>query len=141
MTVKRKKYIIVLLFICYCLFILWYTLFSRPLRTNHKLELRLFWSFRALLAGKPYAEAEVKQYINNILFFIPFGLLFPWKNRGWKTLALSAAAFSILVELSQLIFKLGWCELDDVICNTLGALIGYCLFLGWKRIKEKLGHI
>ncbi len=29
----------------------------------------------------------------------------------------------------------GWCELDDVICNVLGAAIRFGL---WKTIKEKI---
>ena len=29
----------------------------------------------------------------------------------------------------------GWCELDDVICNVLGAAIGFGL---WKMIKGKM---
>ena len=35
------------------------------------------------------------------------------------------AGISVMIELLQLIFKRGLCEVDDVIHNVLGTLIGY----------------
>ena len=35
----------------------------------------------------------------------------------------------------QYIFMLGWCELDDVVSNTIGALIGYGAFVGLRRLS------
>lgn len=58
------------------------------------------------------------------MFFIPFGILFPWKEKGW-VLFISALSLSIIIELTQFIFALGWCEIDDVITNTAGAMMGY----------------
>ena len=40
-----------------------------------------------------------------------------------------------VIEAVQYVFNLGWCEIDDVICNVLGAAIGFGL---WKMIKGKM---
>ena len=80
-------------------------------------------------------KAEAVQYLLNILFFIPYGLLFPWKD-NWKRVFASALFLLLLIELSQFIFNLGWCEVDDVISNTLGAMIGWGVL--WKVNKRKV---
>lgn len=116
----------------YCLFIVWYTLLSRATRPARTADLRLFWPFRNLLAGKPTGKTDVIQNINNILFFIPFGLCLTLK-KWWKVL-LVALCFSVVIEASQYVFALGLCELDDVISNTLGAMIGYWIWIGIKQI-------
>lgn len=118
----------------YCLFIVWYTLLSRTQKPVRTADLRLFWSFRDLVAGKSTGRTDAIQNINNILFFIPFGLLLPLK-KWWKVL-LAALCFSAVIEASQYIFALGLCELDDVISNTFGALIGYWIWLGLKKIMR-----
>ena len=97
------------LFIAYCLFIIHYTLMTRSPKASQTADLRLFWSYRDLLAGKPSGKTDVIQNINNILFFIPFGFLFPMK-KWWKVL-LTAMFFSIAIEVAQYVFALGLCEL------------------------------
>ena len=44
---------------------------------------------------------------------------------------------SILIEATQYIFNLGWCEIDDVISNTAGAMIGFAIAVVLKRICDK----
>lgn len=93
----------------------------------------LFWAYRAWIAGESFGRTESIQNINNILVFIPFGLFFPGKN--WKAPLLTVLLFSATIEAIQFGFNLGWCEIDDVICNVLGAAIGFGL---WKLIKGKM---
>ena len=75
----------------------------------------------------------------NILFFIPYGLLFPWKD-NWKRVFVTALVLSVFIELSQFIFNLGWCEVDDVISNTLGAMIGWGVIRQISRKEEADPH-
>ena len=125
-----RRRVVVALFIAYCFFLSWLTILSRHPRSGNRIVIwQLLWSYRAWISGEPYGKTESIQNINNILAFIPYGLLFPKKNR--KILLLSAIAFSSSIETIQYLFNLGWCELDDVICNTLGAAIGFWL---WLRI-------
>ena len=129
----KKKY----LFAAYTIFIVWYTLLIREPRNFERVfKPELFWAIRAWIDNPTVVnKAEAVQYLLNILFFIPYGLLFPWKD-NWKRVFVTALVLSVFIELSQFIFNLGWCEVDDVISNTLGAMIGYWIW--WKVSKRKI---
>lgn len=130
---KKKRY----LFIAYTVFIVWYTLLKRePRGLERVFKPELFWAIRWWIINPTIeSKKEAVQYIQNILFFIPYGLLFPRKD-NWKRVFVTALVLSISIELSQFIFNLGWCEVDDVISNTLGAMIGYWIL--WKVSKRKV---
>lgn len=66
-------------------------------------------------------------FLLNIALFLPFGYLLPmlWRShRSLRSVALSGAAFSLLIECSQLLTSRA-CDIDDLIANTLGAVLGY----------------
>lgn len=76
--------------------------------------------------------AYLKNELLNIILFIPFGFFLPtvwgqdYFTRG-RTVALGLG-FSIFIEVSQL-FTFRLTDIDDIITNTLGTLLGFCLFL------------
>lgn len=72
----------------------------------------------------------------NILFFIPFGVLFPRKNKGVIFLVVTSALFSVSIEILQFIFCLGVSEIDDVVANILGAIIGWLMYVLLKNINK-----
>jgi glycopeptide antibiotics resistance protein len=82
----------------------------------------------------------VRPYIENIILFIPFGFLLPcvWKKYEmlWKT-ALPGITFSLIIELSQL-FNRRVTDIDDLLMNTLGVLIGWVIF---RLLKEHLSKL
>lgn len=66
-------------------------------------------------------------FLLNIALFLPFGYLLPmlWHDhRNLRSVALNGAAFSLLIECSQLLTSRA-CDIDDLIANTLGAVLGY----------------
>lgn len=66
----------------------------------------------------------------NVLAFIPMGFLLPIifdKLRNPKLITFVIFLISSILEIIQLISKLGITDIDDVILNTLGGLIGYLL--------------
>lgn len=79
----------------------------------------------------------VRNVGGNILLLMPFGFLAPivWnKAKGLKVATLLGLAVSITIELLQLLesFGGGWgrvTDIDDVICNVLGAIIGYLIYV------------
>ena len=72
----------------------------------------------------------------NVILFYPAGLLtaslFPDKwtclQKIWSTVILFAM-FSGMIEYVQFFYALGEPEMDDVIHNTLGALLGTLTFV------------
>lgn len=76
--------------------------------------------------------------VGNIALFIPLGMLATVLlgpvPRGLLKVAGMAALFSLLIELSQFIFELGRTDIDDLMFNTLGGLLGAWLAtLGGRR--------
>lgn len=87
-------------------------------------------SIRAYL-GQPAFRDTVKQLGGNILLGVPFGLLLPVvspRSRGFVRVALLTVATMLLVELIQGALITGRAfDIDDVLLNTTGALLGYAL--------------
>lgn len=81
---------------------------------------------------------DVRGYLLNIVMFIPLGFLVPliWKKAGtlWDII-LTGCAFSLLIELGQLLSSRGT-DVDDLITNTLGAVVGFLLYKVWNRVTH-----
>ena len=135
MKVNTKKWLDIL-FLIYCLFMLWMTILNREPRT-HRCELSLFWSFRELFSGHPDGVKDIVQYLSNILFFIPFGFLLPGK-KDWKQVLLISFAVSFSIELSQFVFAVGLAETDDVVANVVGGVVGFRLYRLIKKYRHGL---
>lgn len=83
-------------------------------------------------------DSYTMQYVLNIVLFIPFGILFPLafppKKKAYLVLGYGFA-LSLFIELSQLL-NMRASDVDDLIMNTLGALIGYALLKLFTRKKS-----
>ncbi|MEU6992590.1 VanZ family protein [Streptomyces sp. NPDC046465] len=81
--------------------------------------------------SEPAFRDTVKQLGGNVLLGVPFGLLLPVvlpRTRGLIRVGLATAVVMVLVELAQGAFVTGRTfDIDDVILNTFGALLGYLL--------------
>ena len=77
----------------------------------------------------------------NIIGFAPLGFLLPSFSgrcrRYWYNTLMAGYLLSFAVELFQLIFRAGSCDIDDIILNTLGTAFGYLLFILVQRRREK----
>lgn len=125
-------------FVAYTILIVWCALLKREARGLERVFIKpeRYGQLEGWIVNPTMeSKKEAIQYVKNILFFIPYGLLFPWKD-NWKRVFVTALVLSVFIELSQFIFNLGWCEVDDVISNTLGAMIGYWIW--WKVSKRKI---
>lgn len=75
-------------------------------------------------------SSGIRTYIENIIFFVPLGFLLPLIWRGYKSF-IKTCVFgffvSILIEFSQ-IFSWRVTDIDDLITNTLGAIIGFFIY-------------
>ena len=77
------------------------------------------------------------QRVLNAVMFAPFGFLLPvlWcKCRKWKVTVLAGFLLSLTIEVLQM-FCFRATDVDDLLMNTLGALLGY--FLAWLFFHNK----
>ncbi|MCI8563047.1 MAG: VanZ family protein [Lachnospiraceae bacterium] len=73
----------------------------------------------------------------NVVCFMPLGFVLPiLSHRKWGVIRITIVSFlsSCVIEVVQLVTKLGSCDVDDIILNTLGGLTGYILFVVCSKI-------
>lgn len=135
---KNSKKICAVLFIIYIISLVYFVFFAEILgrldvvdRFRYNIE-----PFKEILRFiKYYDQVGLKavfvNVVGNVAVFVPFGYfvgIFEKEPKVmWKGIAL-ALAFSVSIELIQLVAKVGICDVDDVILNTLGGAIGIILY-------------
>lgn len=88
-------------------------------------------------------ERVILNLAGNVIAFMPFGYFLPhFSKKGLRffSVVLFSAEFSIAVELIQLFTRVGSCDVDDVILNTLGGALGYICYAisrRWKHDESK----
>lgn len=119
--------------------VIWVTILSRSGETAGAFQTAPFHSYREVLSGGNI-EILRSNFMNTALFF-PAGLLLGrLLPRRWSalcrllTVLLLFAGFSFAVEIVQYSRLLGHGEIDDVIHNTLGAMLG-CLAVSFGTQK------
>lgn len=118
-----------LLLILYLSMIAYFTLMYRDTGEPYIGMLRSYKKF--------FVSAEMRSYIvKNIWLFIPLGAVL---YRLWprKAILLVPVILSITIEIIQYFTTLGMCELDDVISNGLGGVIGYGMGCLSKLVIER----
>ena len=90
-------------------------------------EIRRFILYRDILGWR----AVFLNIFGNVLAFMPFGFFLPVFSgrckKFWRT-AFYSFELSLLVELLQLVFRVGSFDVDDLLLNTLGGMAGYGLY-------------
>lgn len=138
-TKRRIRVISWILFVLYILLLIYFLFLSeeygrkdfalREYRYNLVpfLEIKRFWIYREQVG---YMAA----FLNlggNVIGFLPFGFFLPvigCRFRcGWLT-GILGFCLSLFVETVQLVCKVGSFDVDDLMLNTLGAVLGYLLF-------------
>ncbi len=93
----------------------------QPLRT---IELYLNLDNGVSLSGR------IINLLGNVIVFAPFGFLLPLLKRNlyavFRLLLVSAAGI-LLLEIMQMLLRAGSFDIDDVILNLAGVLLGYLL--------------
>ena len=105
------------------------------LRGNVNLQpmqtVRLLWELTKGSEGSYLVRFAWINLVGNVAMFVPLGYFLPRLNpplRGVFACLAAAAAVIVAVELFQLVTLLGSCDVDDLILNLVGVLIGYILF-------------
>lgn len=88
----------------------------------------------------PVGNARLLAYqVENILMFIPYGMIIPVLStycKKWYWCLLGGIFSSISIEVLQYMTMRGKAQIDDVLLNAAGTMIGWCIIklLGrWHR--------
>lgn len=96
-----------------------------------------FETITQYLFRAPHINYAVYNIGGNILAFMPLGFLLPIlfkKIRSFKSIILSSLGVSFLIETIQIVTWLGSFDIDDLILNVLGGLIGFLIFYIMHRV-------
>ena len=130
MSKKKRKLICLIIFIIYLLIVLTLTVFRFNVYYNERqLNLSLFVDLIEIYRNYGIG-LFLWLFLGNIFWFIPFGFLLPIliKKHNLIKIMLFGLMFSLTIESLQFFFYKGVAEIDDLILNTLGVLIGYGFF-------------
>ena len=77
-------------------------------------------------------------FLGNVLWFIPLGTYATVKEKKLWNCALYGFALSFFIECMQFVLNTGYSEVEDLLLNTLGAVLGGIFGLAIKNfIKNK----
>ena len=139
------------LFVVYAALLLW-LLFDRPvawdpvsdyaqiMRGNMNLipfhTIGNYWKVVTRWEFTPLFRHSVINLGGNIFLFIPIGYFLPrlWPYlRNFFSFLLTCTMAITLVELLQLVTLLGSLDIDDLILNLLGMVVGYLIYMIFKK--------
>lgn len=120
---KWSKFVSFLLFVSYVAIVIQIAYLSRQPGSRTDVSFGLGDTWGTTLQTHAYV-------IENIIMFIPFGIIFPMlgKYPRWFCIP-TAICSSVALEGIQYLTERGFCQLDDVVTNVIGACIGYAIFL------------
>lgn len=87
-----------------------------------------------------YMLNSFENLVGNVAVFIPFGFLFPYvfkRGRNFFIMFLNAFLFVLGIEVFQLFSAFGAFDVDDILLNCAGAVIGYLCCILFERIKRR----
>lgn len=149
MKEKNKRLIIKvgwLVFYIYILLLAYFLFFSehygRDLVTQ-QYNLQLFKEIKRFIRYRDQIGIEgfVVNIFGNVLAFVPYGFLLPMLKRSYRkfyVIAFLSVLISIVIETSQLLLMVGVFDVDDILMNSLGGILGYFAFQFAYSLYKKL---
>ena len=96
--------------------------------------------FRAAASHVRIEKAEdIAQVYMNVMLFVPMGYLLPYLF-GWFRAkvrirpAVACFVIAFVIENLQLIFRRGFYDMDDLVSNTAGGIIGQFLYISFAYV-------
>ncbi|WP_435016521.1 VanZ family protein [Tundrisphaera sp. TA3] len=114
-------------------------MFLQPVARPNFIPLRTI-RFDLARGGEPF----VVNILGNLGVFLPMGFLVPilWPRRSGSMLTRVAAAsfgLSLLIEVLQYLSGRRIADVDDLLLNTLGGMLGYGLWLSCLGVARIMG--
>lgn len=142
---KRKKFnvfLIIILFI-YLAALFYSLIFSRSVQFEYiQYNLTPFTEINRYIQGRNLAtELSIINLLGNIVVFMPFGILVPMisqKERRSYMIFLLTVELSLVIEVIQLFTRRGSFDVDDLLLNTVGGLLGYAVYKVIRNIGKSI---
>lgn len=158
--VKRYRTLGKVMFVLYIAFLVYFLCFAewygrREISEGYRYNLEVFKEIKRFIEYREElgAFAVFANLFGNILIFVPYGFLISMASvlRGFFKTFFYSFGLSLGVEIFQFFTRVGSFDVDDLLLNTLGGILGYILFLvcniirrshdGRKRKKYKSAKI
>ena len=127
----------------YIVVLLYFTVTGRYSHEEYEYKINFFTSYRWFFQYN--GEQVLRQLLINFVMLMPVGFLLPIvikaKHKYLITMALSLL-LTVFIETMQLITKCGSFEVDDIINNFIGAVLGMLIYaLCSKLLKSKINKV
>lgn len=122
-----KRSVAILLLLCYLGGLAAVTVLQRT-NGSGMVQIHLFRAFR-----EAWNAFTLQAWVNpllNVAMFAPLGVLLPLTAkpfRRWYWTLAAGAGTSLAIEALQYLLERGQPDVDDLFCNALGTMLGYCL--------------
>ncbi len=154
---RLRQGILIAVFLIYAAAVAWIVLFSRSAASDYKVHVALYKDlqnsvrvdygflgviravftegFTAAMSHIHLVSPEnISQVYLNVMLFVPMGYLLPYTFDWFRAKVhirpvLACFILSLLIENIQLISKRGFYDVDDLVSNTLGGVLGQLLFI------------
>src|SRR5699024_8556882 len=140
---SRHRILGLILFVLYLILLIYFLFFAEEMGRNP--QMRQGYSYNLTLfkeIRRSYEHREIIGYralflniFGNVLAFMPFGFFLPmiWKRTDRLFLtAVFSFLMSLCVETVQLVSRVGSFDVDDLLLNTIGGVLG---FLAYRLLR------
>ncbi len=144
---RRRSLVGIVLFVTYLVALMYVMFFAEMLgRTEvnreYSYNLHLFREIGRFLRYRNVLgiRAVFWNLGGNVLCFMPFGFCLPWLFKSLDRVHLAVLLslyLSLLIELTQLFLRVGSFDVDDLLLNTLGGLLGFICYRLWRKICRR----
>ena len=132
------------LFVMYLIALVYFMFFAESLgrtgneEAHYAYNLELFKEIRRFIVYREQLgwKAVILNLGGNVAGFMPFGFILPVvsrRGRRWYNAFLLGFFLSLCIEATQLAFKVGSFDVDDLLLNTIGGILG---FAGYKVVQR-----
>jgi glycopeptide antibiotics resistance protein len=151
MNVERKRWIAACALIAYSAILIRFVVFkAAPIIHIGHLRLKFsgphigagnftpFKTIFSLLNGRTNNLIATVNLVGNIVPFMPVGLLAPFLYRSmtWQKSLVLAIAVGSAMEGMEVVFRVGIFDVDDIILNAFGVMIGYWVFTTFNNRRD-----
>lgn len=130
-----KKYFALL--VAYFALILWVTIVMR-IGGEEYINVRSAPLDRVIRAFQTGDWKLFQHFLLNLGMFLPFGFLLKMmdtdRSNGWGNSLLLGVLSSTVIETLQMLLRIGEWDIDDIIANTLGAVVGFLIAMFLVRV-------